>query len=138
VLSIVQPGIWFGDNVEEARGLARQLNEYGARLVRDHPGRFGLFAVIGAADVQGSLNEIEYAFDTLKADGIGLLTSYQSRYPRRTLRLPRSMRNSTGARPWSMSTRPRRIAAEGSFPAIPPSSIEYATDSTAHHRAPRI
>ena len=27
VLSIVQPGVWFGDNVEEARSLARQLND---------------------------------------------------------------------------------------------------------------
>src|SRR5262245_14780524 len=33
VLSIAQPGVWYGDNVEEARTLARELNEYGAKLV---------------------------------------------------------------------------------------------------------
>src|SRR5262249_4901697 len=31
ILSIAQPGIWYGDNVEESRKLARDLNEYGAR-----------------------------------------------------------------------------------------------------------
>ena len=44
ILSIAQPGIWYGNNVEESRNLARQLNEYGAKMVKDHPGRFGLFA----------------------------------------------------------------------------------------------
>ena len=52
VLPVVQPGVWFGDNVAEARSLARQLNDYGARLVRDHPKRFGLFAVIAPPDAQ--------------------------------------------------------------------------------------
>ena len=50
ILSIAQPGIWYGNNVEESRNLARQLNEYGAKMGKDHPGRFGLFAVIAPPD----------------------------------------------------------------------------------------
>ena len=58
MLSVVQPGTWFG-NVEETRKLTRQLNDYAASLSRDHPGRFGLFACIAPPDVEGSLKEIE-------------------------------------------------------------------------------
>lgn len=79
-LSVSTPGLWAGDEFtvdrDRAIALARDMNEYGARLVRDYRGRFGLFAALPLPDIDASLREIRYAFDTLKADGVGLLTSY--------------------------------------------------------------
>jgi predicted TIM-barrel fold metal-dependent hydrolase len=80
VTSISAPGIWFGD-ATAARGLARSCNEYGMQLARDYPGRFGHFAALPLPDVEGSLREIEYAFDVLGADGICLMSNYDDRWP---------------------------------------------------------
>jgi len=79
ITSITTPGVWFGDD-GAARRLARKCNDFAAALVRDHPGRFGVFASLPLPDVDGSLKEIEYAFDTLHADGIGLMTSFGSKW----------------------------------------------------------
>ena len=80
IVSISTPGIWFGEP-EAARSLARDCNEYAAQMARDHAGRFGNFAAIPLPDVEGSLREIAYAYDVLGADGIGILTSYDDRWP---------------------------------------------------------
>jgi 6-methylsalicylate decarboxylase len=79
MISITTPGIWFGA-ADETRRLARDLNEYGAKMVSDYPGRFGLFAVLPFPNASNCLKEIEYAFDSLKADGVGLLSSYSNKW----------------------------------------------------------
>jgi predicted TIM-barrel fold metal-dependent hydrolase len=56
--------------------LIRDCNEYAARLRSDYPGRFGLFAALPWPDVDATLREIGYVFDTLKAEGVFFWTSY--------------------------------------------------------------
>jgi predicted TIM-barrel fold metal-dependent hydrolase len=77
--SITAPGLAFIAR-ERLLTINRECNDFGARMVADHGGRFGLFASLPLPNIQHSLREIEYALDTLKADGIGLLTSYGDRW----------------------------------------------------------
>jgi len=80
MLSPTAPAVWFGD-AEEARKAARELNEYAAaKMVGDFKGRYGLFATLPMPDVEGTLKEIEYAYDTLKVDGVAFLTSYDNKW----------------------------------------------------------
>jgi predicted TIM-barrel fold metal-dependent hydrolase len=60
--------------------LSREANEYGAKMVADHPGRYLLFAQLPLPDVDLSLKEIEYAFDKLHAVGVGITTNYDDDY----------------------------------------------------------
>ena len=77
--SISAPGVYVGD-IGFARDLARRCNEISARLVSDHPQRFGALAVLPLPDVRGALKELEFAIDTLNLDGVALLTSVGDKY----------------------------------------------------------
>jgi predicted TIM-barrel fold metal-dependent hydrolase len=82
ILSLASiPGVWFGLDAEGMRRMSRLCNEFAAKMLQDHPGRYGLFASLPMPDVDGSLAEIGYAFNSLKADGINLSTSFGDRWP---------------------------------------------------------
>ncbi len=82
VLSIAStPGVWFDWSLPEVNTVVRECNDAGARIVRDHPGRFGQFATLQMIDVDATLKEIAYVFDVLKVDGVGLQTNYGDKWP---------------------------------------------------------
>ena len=69
------------DGTPAARDLARRANDFAAGLGQTHPGRFGFFSAVPLADTDGSLREIEYAFDTLNADGVTMNASAAGMWP---------------------------------------------------------
>jgi 6-methylsalicylate decarboxylase len=75
------PGVWMGADPAGMRRWARMCNDFAARMRADHPGRFGVFAALPMPDVDGSLAEIAYAFDTLKADGVEMMTNFGDKWP---------------------------------------------------------
>lgn len=79
VLSISSPGVHFGDDAA-ARILARQVNEAGAQLRKDHPDRCGHFASLLLPDVEGAIEEARYALDILGSDGVILESNSQGQY----------------------------------------------------------
>jgi predicted TIM-barrel fold metal-dependent hydrolase len=79
ISSIAPAGDPFNDPATAVR-LCHECNDYAARLAADHRGRFGVFGSLPLPNIDASLREIEYAFDTLKADGIGLFTSYGDKW----------------------------------------------------------
>jgi 6-methylsalicylate decarboxylase len=127
VTSISSPGVWFG-NAAETQALARNCNEYACGLKRDYPGRFGFFAVLPLPDIDLSLAEIEYAFDTLGADGVGLLTNYNGRYPGDPHFAP--LFDELGRRKAAVFFHPTVSAGWGSLPEIPIPTLEFPFDTT--------
>ena len=79
VLSLSPPGVWFGDQ-SLADELARMVNERTAELVRSEPARFAGLAFLPLPDVGSALEELAYALDVLKLDGVSLLSNVAGIY----------------------------------------------------------
>jgi 6-methylsalicylate decarboxylase len=79
VASISTPGVHFGDDAA-ARKLARQVNEYLADVKRNRPDRFGGFAILPLPDIEGALEQVEYALDVLELDGVSVMTNAGGSY----------------------------------------------------------
>jgi 6-methylsalicylate decarboxylase len=81
ILSLAStPGVWFDTDPKAAHDMARLCCDFAAEMVHGKPDRYGLFAPLSMLDTDLTLKEIEYNFDTLKADGINLQTNYGDKW----------------------------------------------------------
>ena len=60
--------------------MVRKTNEAAARIKKEHPGRFLFCAALPLPDVSKAIEEVKYALDVLKADGIKLATNVNGQY----------------------------------------------------------
>jgi 6-methylsalicylate decarboxylase len=128
ITSITSPGVWFdGDSASDNRARARDCNEFGAQMMREHPKRFGMFAAIPVPDIDGSLAEIAYALDVLKLDGIGVLTSYAGKLLGDPVFDP--VFDELNRRKAKVFVHPTMSCCGNVFPGVSGPTIEFPTDS---------
>jgi len=78
-VSLSPPGVFHGD-AGQARELARAVNEHAAALRHAHRARLAAVGVLPLPDVPSSLDEIGYALDKVKLDGLELFTNVAGIY----------------------------------------------------------
>ena len=83
-MACISPGPFLyrlGDKFYETMArLSRDANEFGAKMVSDHPRRYALYAQLPLPDIDMTLKEIEYASDKLKAVGFSVNTNWGENY----------------------------------------------------------
>ncbi len=126
VLSVSMPGVHLGDD-REARAMAREVNEFAADVVARYPHRFGFFATLTLPDVDGAVEELAYAFDTLKADGVVLLTSVRGTYLGDTAWDP--LMDALNRRRATVFVHPSDLPCTP-VPGIPPYAADFLLDTT--------
>ena len=98
-------------------------------MIQDYPSRFGLFAAMPMPAIDATLREIEYAFDTLKSDGIGLFTSYGDKWLGNAAFVP--VFEELNRRKALVFTHPTAANCCANLIAeVPPPMVEYGTDTT--------
>jgi 6-methylsalicylate decarboxylase len=128
ISSITTPG-FENMGLEPSRRLARECNDFAAKMMADHKGRFGMFVSVPMPDIEGTLREIEYGMDTLKADGVALLTVYGDKW----------LGDASFAPVWQELNRRKAVVythptgancCRNLIKGIPDTAIEYGTDTT--------
>ena len=128
MLSVTTPQVSFA-SAADARRMARESNEWTAQLAQTHKGRFGVFAMLPMQDMDSALREAAYALDVLKADGIGLLTSYGDKWLGHADFAP--LMDELNRRGAILYTHPTAAnCCRNVLPDVPPTVIEFGTDTT--------
>ena len=77
IVSLTAPDACILKDREASASLARKVNELAAKLRDKNPTKYGFFASLpNILDTEIALEELAYAYDVLKADGIILFTRY--------------------------------------------------------------
>src|SRR5689334_20194876 len=66
-------------DAEDQAPKAREVNEFTAEMVKNHPDRFGFFATLPLPNVDAALEEIRVSYDELGADGVLIPTNVHGR-----------------------------------------------------------
>jgi len=127
ILSPTTPAVGFL-GAKEAAAVARASNEFTKKLTQQHPGRFGMFALVPMPHADETLKEIEYALDTLKADGIAFMTSYGDKYLGDAVFAP--VMDELNRRKATVYTHPNTPACCVNVAGFSPVFIEFGTDTT--------
>jgi predicted TIM-barrel fold metal-dependent hydrolase len=69
-----------GDDPDFGTRVSRMINEGHAKLIANHPGRFGAFATLPGDGPDQALAEIAYALDELRLDGVVLTSNVAGHY----------------------------------------------------------
>jgi predicted TIM-barrel fold metal-dependent hydrolase len=78
-VSVASPGVYFGD-IAFTRRIVRAVNDDLTRIVAEHPRRFAAVGLVSLPDIDAALADLSHALDTLKLDGVLLLTHTGDRY----------------------------------------------------------
>jgi len=128
ILSVTTPQVGVFDAASAVR-IARESNEWTAKVGKDYPGRFGSFAMLPMHNMNAALKELEYAMDVLKADGIGLLTSYGDKWLGHPSFAP--VMDELNRRKAILYTHPTAAnCCNNLLEDVPPTVIEFGTDTT--------
>lgn len=128
ITSPTTPQVNFLPKADAVR-IARDSNDYAKRLTIDHPGRFGMFALLPMPHVDESLKAIGYALDVLKANGIGMMTSYGDKWLGHPDFAP--VFDELNRRKATVYTHPTGANCCVSLvPGLPETVVEYGADTT--------
>ncbi|HEV8014794.1 MAG TPA: amidohydrolase family protein [Stellaceae bacterium] len=130
ILSLNHPIVVWPSDQAQAIKQAREWNEFMTKQGRDHPGRFGVFAVLPILNIEASLRELEYALDTLKADGINMMTNIGDKWLGDPYYFP--LFEELNRRKAVIYTHPMAptCTANMMMPEVNDSMIEFATDTS--------